>query len=180
MSGEKIKIALSEKRLYLFRSESFVQSYPVAVGKPTTPTPLGDFAVFEKVINPGGILGTRWLGFHIVADGKYGIHGTNNPNSIGREISNGCVRMFNQDVEAIFPQVSVGTPVTILRRVTELQPPLPGAPAPAPEERIYVVQAGDSLWTIAGKFGVTLGQLISRNHLTDPAMIYPGQTLIIP
>jgi hypothetical protein len=57
-------------------------------------------------------LGTRWLGLN-VPTGNYGIHGTNAPWSIGRFASNGCIRMHNRDIEAIFPLCPIGTPVQI-------------------------------------------------------------------
>jgi lipoprotein-anchoring transpeptidase ErfK/SrfK len=46
-------------------------------------------------------------------DGEYAIHGTNNPASIGGFVSSGCIRMYNQDIRALFQMVSVGTPVVI-------------------------------------------------------------------
>ena len=56
-----------------------------------------------------GVLGTRRL---VLGDG-YGIHGTNNPSSIGRSVSHGCVRMRNEDIEKLFEMVPIGTPVFI-------------------------------------------------------------------
>lgn len=56
-----------------------------------------------------GVLGTRRLE---LGDG-YGIHGTDHPESIGRSVSHGCVRMRNEDIERLYPMVSVGTPVYI-------------------------------------------------------------------
>lgn len=56
-----------------------------------------------------GVLGTRRL---VLGDG-YGIHGTNNPSSIGRSVSHGCVRMRNEDIERLFEMVPIGTPVFI-------------------------------------------------------------------
>jgi lipoprotein-anchoring transpeptidase ErfK/SrfK len=56
-----------------------------------------------------GTLGTRRLD---LGDG-YGIHGTDEPSSVGRSVSHGCVRMLNQDVETLYPMVAVGTPVYI-------------------------------------------------------------------
>jgi hypothetical protein len=56
-----------------------------------------------------GVLGTRRLE---LGDG-YGIHGTDEPESIGRSVSHGCVRMLNEDIEKLYPMVAVGTPVYI-------------------------------------------------------------------
>lgn len=56
-----------------------------------------------------GVLGTRRLE---LGDG-YGIHGTDQPESIGQSVSHGCVRMRNEDIERLYPMVAVGTPVYI-------------------------------------------------------------------
>ncbi|HPC99924.1 MAG TPA: L,D-transpeptidase [Acetivibrio sp.] len=109
-SPARITISIAAKTLSLYREGRLVKSYPVATGKPTTPTPRGTFTIVNKQINPGGPFGTRWMGLSIP---HYGIHGTNNPASIGTAASNGCVRMFNEDVNELFNQVSVGTIVNI-------------------------------------------------------------------
>lgn len=87
--------------------------YPVGLGKPSTPTPQGNWAVAEKDPNPWWeVLGSRWIGLNIPY-GSYGIHGTNADWSIGGYVSNGCIRMHNWHVETIYPLVVIGTPVTI-------------------------------------------------------------------
>jgi len=105
-----ITISLRNRTLSLYREGRHFKTYPVAVGKPTTPTPTGTFAIKNKQVNPGGPFGTRWLG---LTKPHYGIHGTNNPASIGTAASNGCVRMYNRDVEDLFNYVGVGVPVRI-------------------------------------------------------------------
>lgn len=61
------------------------------------------------------------------------------------------------------------------------QPPQPTPPSyPGPCPFYYTVQAGDTLWTISKKFGVSLNSLIKTNYIVNPNLIYPGQTLIIP
>lgn len=99
----------------------------VATGKESTLTPEGLFTITVKAKNPyyrklnisgespDNPLGTRWIGFDALGtDGRiYGIHGTNDPASIGKYISNGCVRMQNDDVEQLFEQVPLGTKVLI-------------------------------------------------------------------
>ncbi|MDI3281643.1 MAG: L,D-transpeptidase, partial [Bacillota bacterium] len=69
----------------------------------------GDFRILEKEVNPGGILGSRWMRFYK----GYGIHGTNQPELIGQAVSKGCIRMHNHHIEAIYPLVSIRTPVHI-------------------------------------------------------------------
>jgi len=105
-----ISISIAAKTLSLYREGRFIKVYPVATGKPTTPTPKGNFTIINKQINPGGPFGTRWMG---LSKPHYGIHGTNNPASIGTAASNGCVRMYNEDVNELFNQVPVGTGVSI-------------------------------------------------------------------
>src|SRR5690606_5537040 len=87
--------------------------FPVAVGKPGTPSPIGEWRVVHKSSNWGGGFGTRWLGLN-VPWGIYGIHGTNKPYSIGTAASHGCFRMHNRNVEKLFPEVPQGTPVLII------------------------------------------------------------------
>ncbi len=83
--------------LTLYKNNSVFKVYKVAVGKPSTPTPKGTYKIIDRVKNPGGPFGARWLGLNIPS-GDYGIHGTNNPSSIGKNISNGCIRMLNNQV----------------------------------------------------------------------------------
>ncbi len=87
------------------------KQFHVAVGKPSTPSPQGQWKVASKGAWSGGF-GTRWMGLD-VPWGKYGIHGTNKPWYIGDAVSGGCIRMFNHDVELIFEWVPLGTPVVI-------------------------------------------------------------------
>ncbi len=107
----KIFIRKSSRQLSLFNGSRQVCSYPVGIGKPSTPTPEGDYAIATKILNPGGLLGTRWMGLDF--DPSYGIHGNNAPWSIGQLASIGCVRMHNNHVEELFALVRLGTPVII-------------------------------------------------------------------
>lgn len=107
----EIIISVSGKRLSVFRNGRLNKEYIVATGKPETPTPIGTFTIVNKEVDPGGPYGTRWLGLSIRG---YGIHGTNAPESIGTAASNGCIRMYNEDVEALFDVTPIGTVVRIL------------------------------------------------------------------
>lgn len=89
------------------------KQFKVAVGKPETPTPLGNWQVIRKARDWGNGFGTRFMLLDVVW-GLYGIHGTNKPYSIGGQESGGCIRMFNQDVETLYPWVQVGTKVIIV------------------------------------------------------------------
>ncbi|MCY6484181.1 L,D-transpeptidase [Clostridium aestuarii] len=97
--------------LTLYQNNRILKTYPVAVGKPSTPTPKGIFRIINRAVNPGGPFGVRWLGLSIKG---YGIHGTNNPGSIGKAVSNGCIRMYNKDVLELANTVPIGTIVKII------------------------------------------------------------------
>ncbi|HET7578889.1 MAG TPA: L,D-transpeptidase family protein [Bacillales bacterium] len=115
-AGEKVNtelyVNLLQHRLYLIKDGKTVATYPVAPGTGKTPTPIGHFKVVKKSKHWGSGFGSRWLGLN-VPWGQYGIHGTNRPYLIGKSVSHGCIRMRNQDVEKLFPEVPVGTPVFI-------------------------------------------------------------------
>lgn len=102
--------------IFVYKSAHLVKTYNVAVGQAVTPTPLGDWKITSKLHNPGGAFGTRWMRLSIPFGG-YGIHGTDNPNSIGKAISHGCIRMFNKDVEELCDMVPIGTLVKISGKV---------------------------------------------------------------
>lgn len=106
-----IVINVSARKLSLYRNGQVYKSYPIAVGKPSTPTPRGNFTIVNKAYNPGGPFGARWLG---LSKRGYGIHGTNNPSSIGKAVSNGCIRLHNPNVIELYNLVPVGTPVKIV------------------------------------------------------------------
>lgn len=106
-----IEIDLESRLLFLFKNAALIQTYPVAIGKEATPTPRGIFKVVnKKIIRHPSVFGSRWIG---IDDTGYGIHGTNNPALIGKAVSNGCIRMYNSDVEAVFAAISIGSQVRI-------------------------------------------------------------------
>lgn len=103
----------TDKRTLKFDSDTLTKTYKVAVGKKTTPSPLGNWIIIQKALNPGGPFGVRWMRLN-VPWGGYGIHGTNNPKSIGKAVSHGCIRMYNDDVIEVYDRTPIGTPVTIV------------------------------------------------------------------
>ena len=108
-----ITINLAARKLTLFKNGVVFKTYPVAIGKPSTPTPKGNFKLINKAHNPGGPFGARWLGLS-APNGDYGIHGTNNPSSIGKAVSNGCIRTYNNNIIELYNLVPKGTPVKIV------------------------------------------------------------------
>ncbi len=105
-----------QNKLTLFIDGLPQKTYRIALGKPETPTPVGEFLVINKYKNWGSGFGTRWIGLN-VPWGIYGIHGTNRPHSIGTDASHGCIRMHNRDVEELYEKVGIGTKVIILGHV---------------------------------------------------------------
>lgn len=108
-----IVIDVATRKLVLYEDGTEVCRFPVAVGKSETPTPLGEWRVVQKSYDWGNGFGTRWMGLN-VPWGIFGIHGTNKPYSIGTYASHGCIRMFNRDVEKLFPLVPQGCRVKIV------------------------------------------------------------------
>jgi lipoprotein-anchoring transpeptidase ErfK/SrfK len=126
----RIVISIADRKLVLFEGERVLRVYDVAVGKRSTPSPQGKFAIINRVPNPtwygpsivvapgkSNPLGSRWMG--LSAKG-YGIHGTNVPSSIGKAASHGCIRMGKHDLEELFEMVTVGTIVELQAEPTEL------------------------------------------------------------
>ena len=105
-----IVVSLKRKQLSLLRENKEIKKYNIAVGKKETPTSPGYFTIINKVPDPGGVYGAFWMG---LSKPHYGIHGTNNPASIGKEVSLGCIRMHNKDILELSKMVTVGTSVII-------------------------------------------------------------------
>lgn len=110
--------------LFWVRQGVLQKIYPIATGRPRTPTVPGLWLLGQKEVMspPTTDWGARRL--KIYREGQYqthwsgyAIHGTNRPTSIGTEASHGCVRMFNADVIALFNSVPVGTPVQIVEKL---------------------------------------------------------------
>ena len=132
---KRIEINLASKLLTLYQGDVGIRMYPIAPGKPSSPTPVGRRKVEDMEMNPTWIdpdsntqipsgpdcpLGYRWIGI----GGNYGIHGTNVASSIGSYASHGCVRMYEADVEDLFAHIVKGIPVDIIyeRLVVEKAP----------------------------------------------------------
>jgi lipoprotein-anchoring transpeptidase ErfK/SrfK len=126
----RIVVDRSSNTLTLYRVGDVVKTYRVATGAAEYPTPAGEFEIQTMQMNPtwtppdsdwaegaepippgpDNPLGTRWMAIY----GTVGIHGTNNPASLGYSVSHGCIRMAIPDVEELFEQVAIGTPVEVI------------------------------------------------------------------
>jgi hypothetical protein len=112
ISEYRIEVFPLQHRLTVFKEDMLIKQYRVAVGNPSTPTPVGVYTITYKGKNWGSSFGPRWLGLN-VPWGNYGIHGTNRPHSIGQHQSHGCIRMHNTDVLQLFELIPIGTKVII-------------------------------------------------------------------
>lgn len=129
----EIVINLAEMRLFLYNFErEVIRSYPIGIGSPETPSPTGSFLIDEKVedpvwtvppgleeeydisqVEPGeqNPLGRYWLG---LGGTHYGLHGTNFAWSVGRATTNGCIRLYPEDISRIFSRVNKNTRVRLV------------------------------------------------------------------
>ena len=105
-----IDVSKSKLQLKLMDGDKVIKTYPIAVGKILTPTPKGTFTIVNKDTNPPAQFGVLWMG---LSKPHYGIHGTNNPTSIGQNLSHGCIRMYNHDVLELSKSTPIGTTVSI-------------------------------------------------------------------
>jgi lipoprotein-anchoring transpeptidase ErfK/SrfK len=119
----RIVVDLSQKRVTLYRGGRRILSTPAAIGAPATPTPVGSFYVNQRLIpvDRTGPFGPGAVGISAFSDvltgwtqgGPIAIHGTNAPWSIGKAVSNGCIRIPNAMLRRVFAQALNGTPVWI-------------------------------------------------------------------
>ena len=126
-SKHMLIINTKKNTLNYYANYTLVKEFRCATGKASTPTPQCKTTIVNKIKNrpyykkniPGGDprnpLGKRWMGLNIngTQGSTYGIHGNNDESSIGKNVSHGCIRMHNADVEWLFDQVTIGTTVLI-------------------------------------------------------------------
>jgi lipoprotein-anchoring transpeptidase ErfK/SrfK len=119
----RIVVDLSERRLSYYSGGKLVHRLTTAVGSKSTPTPTGRYYVNQRLIptDPTGPYGPAAIGISAFSPvliywpqgGPIAIHGTNNPSSIGKPTSNGCLRLANDDLMLIWNKTPAGTPVVI-------------------------------------------------------------------
>ncbi len=127
----RIVVDVSARELSFYRAGKLVLTTQVAVGSSSTPTPIGRFYVNQRILttDPNGPYGPAALGVSAFSDvltgwsqgGPIGIHGTNQPWSIGHAVSNGCIRVPNATLKKSSIRLSAGRPSSSIRRL----PPLP-------------------------------------------------------
>jgi len=121
-----LRISLRRRELTLWRSAIQIGRTRVGLGRAVTPTPRGTYYLTEvyRLKNPAGPFGPYALGLSAFSDvlhefaggdGQIGIHGTNEPGGIGKEVSHGCVRVTNREITRLARLLPLGTPVRIVR-----------------------------------------------------------------
>jgi lipoprotein-anchoring transpeptidase ErfK/SrfK len=119
-----ILVDKSQNILILKSDEEIIKNYIISTGKNNS-TPIGNFKITSKLINPTwyksgvvvpagspeNILGTRWMGIDLPS---YGLHGTTEPQNLGQQVTQGCVRLSNHDVEELYTIIPIGTEVVIV------------------------------------------------------------------
>jgi lipoprotein-anchoring transpeptidase ErfK/SrfK len=121
----KIEVDLSARELRFYKRGKLTLKTPVAVGSPATPTPTGRFYVNQRILttDPSGPFGPGAIGISAFSEvltgwsqgGPIAIHGTNAPWSIGKAVSNGCIRVPNATLKRLFAMAQGGAPVVIHR-----------------------------------------------------------------
>jgi L,D-transpeptidase-like protein len=123
VTREYLRVNREALRATLYRDGRPIWGAPVGVGRPSLPTPAGDFYVTEKLIVLGGpFYGPYALGTSAYApalsewpsSGIVGIHGTDGPQLIPGRPSHGCIRLRNSDITRLWPVIEVGTPIEIV------------------------------------------------------------------
>jgi len=149
-----IVVSLEDRKLALVEDGQVKKIYTVAIGKPSTPSPVGTFTIQRRVKNPvyqhegkviqpgpGNPVGTRWM---VLSIKGYGIHGTNEPRSIGKAASHGCIRMSRKDLEEMYAMVSVGDTVALVGQRNDETAQLFGEQKPATVEQPVFVASSAS------------------------------------
>ena len=107
-----IWVELDSKRLTVYENGEASAVFSIAAGTGDTPSPIGAFRITSRFMTDLSGFGTRFLGLN-VPWGSYGLHGTNKPDSIGKNASHGCIRMAVKDAEKLYAMVPTGTRVVI-------------------------------------------------------------------
>jgi lipoprotein-anchoring transpeptidase ErfK/SrfK len=119
----RIHVDLSERRVTLYERGREVMEVRAAIGSAETPTPTGRYYVNQRLVagDPSGPFGPAAIGISAFSEvltgwaqgGPIAIHGTNRPDLIGQSVSNGCIRVRNDELQRLFDRTLAGTPVVV-------------------------------------------------------------------
>jgi lipoprotein-anchoring transpeptidase ErfK/SrfK len=119
----EVHVDLSEHRITVTKSDRVLFGMPAATGAPVSPTPAGEYFVTDRIAFSGGYLGTFAFGISGIqpklppgwsGGNQLAIHGTNDPSSIGRSASAGCLRVSERSLDRLKPLLQLGTPVIVV------------------------------------------------------------------
>lgn len=129
LESTRLEIDISSRTVTFYLEDVEMARYPIAIGKAGWETPKGQFKVLQMQENPVWInpltnqkvsanspqnpLGEYWIGFWTDGRDWVGFHGTPDRQSVGKAISHGCIRMYNEDIEQLFYQINPGTQVIV-------------------------------------------------------------------
>jgi L,D-transpeptidase ErfK/SrfK len=175
-------INLPELALYYFKDGTYQRRYTLAVGKPSWPTPTGNYKIIDKRKNPTwnvpesiqeemeeeglevvekvppGPKNPLGKFFMLTSAEGVGIHATNRPWSVGYYASHGCIRMLPEEIEKLFPQIALGTPVKIIYRPVKM--------ALTPQGRIFL-EAHPNIYQRDMDFMALVKGLARKNQWED-------------
>lgn len=139
----RVRIDVRRHRLTVWRGRRVVARERIGTGAAVTPTPRGHYFITDLIRPPnaGGLYGPFAFGLSAYSPvlsnfgggpGQIGVHGTNEPDKLGTDVSRGCIRVRNKTIKRLAKILPLGTPVTIVGRQRPVKPVPPAAPAPAP------------------------------------------------
>jgi hypothetical protein len=179
-----IVVSLEDRKLALVEDGQVKKVYTVAVGKPSTPSPVGTFTIERRVANPTyhhdgktvppgprKPVGTRWMG---LSKHGYGIHGTNEPRSIGKAASHGCIRMAKADLEELYTLVAEGDEVDLIGQPNEQTAQLFGAaenPLATPAAETTAIAASTAPAPTPAVSANTVDKANAVDHAVATAMV---------
>lgn len=157
--ARRLVVSIPDRKLALIEDGRVLKTYPVAVGAAISPSPAGELKIAQRLVNPTyyapGVvippgddnpLGTRWLGFGVKG---YGLHGANQPGSIGRRASHGCIRLRNRDMQELFELVRVGDVVELRDARSAELAEIFGSAAPGTDAKPASLFASAAVVTVA-------------------------------
>jgi hypothetical protein len=190
-STRLIVVSLEDRKLALVENGQVMKVYTVAVGKSSTPSPVGEFTIERRAMNPTyhhdgrtvppgphNPVGDRWMG---LSKAGYGIHGTNEPNSIGKAASHGCIRMGKADVEDLYSRVEVGDQVEIVGQRNDETARLFGVPQITPSAQaqptMVLAKANTPAATPAANSAAAVAGTETVSNTATAALIHTGSVV---
>lgn len=170
-SQSYLQVSLKSYRLFLYNHRRLVKTYPISIGKPSTPTPEGKFRILELWETSGSSLGTRYLSY---SPYRHSIHSLPPGQLPGQANTLGCLQLEEADLQELCQYLQVGTPLVISQK--EHLPP----PEEESQWTFYYPQKGESIEEICLHFGVGLSQLLAYNGFQRKEEILACTKLLIP